>query len=71
MTRPKFGRSCPTTAAATPATFRMVHLQVVGYEQMAIATDTGYGHGLENTFRRKAHDMSFGCSKVNPRYHCC
>jgi hypothetical protein len=69
MPRPKFGRSHPTTAAAAPATSCTVHLQVVGREQMAIAADTGYGHGLENTFRRKAHDMSFGCSKARPRYH--
>jgi hypothetical protein len=64
--RSKPGRSRPTTAAAAPATFRMAHFQVVGREQMAIAADTGYGHGLENTFRRKAHDMSFGCSKARP-----
>jgi hypothetical protein len=36
---------------------------------MAIAADAGYGHRLENTFRRKAHEMSFGCFKARPRYH--
>jgi hypothetical protein len=69
MPRPKFGRSRPTTAAATPATFRLVHLQVVGREQMAIAADMRYGHGLEHTFRGKADHVSFGCSKARPRYH--
>jgi hypothetical protein len=47
----------------------LVHLQVVGREQMAIAADIGYGHGLEDTFQGKAHDISFGCSKARPRYH--
>ena len=58
----------PTTSAAAPATFRMVHLRVVGREQMAIAADIGYGHGLEHTFQGKAHNISFGCSKARPRY---
>lgn len=62
------GRSHPATAAASPATFRLVYLQVVRREQMAIAADAGYGHGLEHTFRREGHDMSFGCSKARPRY---
>jgi hypothetical protein len=52
MPRPKLSRSRPTTVAAAPATFRLVHLQVVGREQMAIAADTGYGHGPEDTSRR-------------------
>jgi hypothetical protein len=69
MPRPKFGRSHSTTAPAAPATFRVVHLQVVGREQMAIAADIGYGHGPEDTFQRKAHHISFGCSKARPRYH--
>lgn len=30
-----------TTATAAPATIRLVHLEVVGREQMAIAADTG------------------------------
>lgn len=68
MPRPKFGCSRPTTAAAAPATFRIVHRQVVGREQMAIAADTGYGHGVEDTFRRKRHNMTFGCIKSHPRY---
>ena len=68
MPRPKFGRSRPTTTAAAPATFHMVHLQVVRRKQMAIATDVGYGHGLKDTGRRKAYDMSFGCIKARPRY---
>jgi hypothetical protein len=68
MPRPKFGRSRPTTAAAAPTTFRLVHLQVVGREQMAIAADIGYSHGLEDTFQGKAHHISFGCSKARPRY---
>jgi hypothetical protein len=68
MPRPKLGGSRPTTAAASPATFRLVHLQVVGREQMAIAADIGYGHGLEDTFEGKAHHLSFGCSKARPRY---
>jgi hypothetical protein len=66
MPRPKFGRSRPTTAPAAPATFRLVHLQVVGHQQMAIAADLGYGHGLEDTFQGKAHHISFGCSKARP-----
>jgi hypothetical protein len=69
LPHPILGRSRPPTAAAAPATFRMVHLQVVGREQMTIAADTGYGHGLEDTFQGKAHDISFGCSKARPRYH--
>jgi hypothetical protein len=69
MPRPKLGRSRPTAAAAAPATPCMVHLQIVGREQMAIAADIGYGHALGNTFRKKAHDISFGCSKARPRYH--
>jgi len=68
MPRPKLGGSRPTTAAAAPAAFRLVHLQVVGREQMAIAAYTGYGHALADTFRRKGHDVSFGCSKARPRY---
>jgi len=68
MPRAKLGRSHPTTAAAAPATSRLVYPQVVGREQMAIAAETGYSYRLESTFRRKAHDMSFGCSKARPRY---
>ena len=71
MPRPKLGRSRPPTAAAAPATSRLVHLQVIRHEQMAIAADIGYGHGLEGRFRRKGHDMSFGCFKSRPRYQCC
>jgi hypothetical protein len=71
MPRPKLGRSCPTTTAAAPATVLMVHVQVVWREQMAIAADTGYGHGLEDTLLGKQHDMSFGCIKAGPRYQCC
>jgi hypothetical protein len=33
---------------------------------MAIAADFGYGHGLDDTFQGKAHDISFGCSKAGP-----
>jgi hypothetical protein len=70
--RPKFGRSRPTAAAAAPATFRFVRLQVVGREQMTIAADIGYGHGLEDTpSQGKAHHFSFGCFKARPRYQCC
>jgi hypothetical protein len=69
MPRPKFGRSLPTTAAASPATFRVVHLQVLGREQMTAAADIGDGHGLEDTFHGKAHQLSFGCFKARPRYH--
>ena len=65
---PKIRRSRPTTAAAAPTTFRRVHLQVVGREQMTIAADIGYGHGFEDTFQGKAHHISFGCSKARPRY---
>jgi hypothetical protein len=50
MPRPKVGRSRPTTAAAAPAAFHPVHLQVLGREQMAIAADVGYSHGFEDTF---------------------
>jgi hypothetical protein len=46
--RTKFGRSRPTTVAAAPAAIRLVHLEVVRREQMAIAADIGYGHGLED-----------------------
>jgi len=35
-------------------------------ERMAIAADTGYGHALADTFRRKGHDVSFGCSQHAP-----
>src|SRR6185437_7440893 len=48
MSSPEFRRSRPTTAAAAPATFGLVHLQVIGREQMTIAADTGYVHGLED-----------------------
>ena len=68
MSRPEFGRSHPTTAAAAPATSRLVHLQVIGREQMAIAADAGYSQGLEDAFQGKAHHISFGCSKARPRY---
>jgi hypothetical protein len=47
----------------------MVYIQIVGREQMAIATDIGYGHGLEEPFQGKAHHISFGCFKARPRYH--
>jgi hypothetical protein len=69
MSRPKLRRPRSTTAAAAPATFRMVHLQVVGREQMTVAADFGYGHGLEDAFQGKAHHISFGCFKAGPRYH--
>jgi hypothetical protein len=69
MPRPELGRSHPTAAAAAPATFHLVHLQVVGREHMAIAADTGYGHGFGDRFQGKAHHISFGCSKARPRYH--
>jgi hypothetical protein len=36
---------------------------------MAIATDIGYRHRLEDTFQGKAHYISFGCSKALPRHH--
>ena len=68
MPRPKFSRSRPATVEAPPATFRLVHLQVVWREQMAIAADIGYGHRLEDAFQGKAHHVSFGCSKARPRY---
>ena len=42
MPRPKLGRSRPTTAAAAPAMFRVVHLQVVRRKQMAVAAGIGY-----------------------------
>lgn len=45
MPRPKCGRSRATTATAAPATFRLVDLQVVGREQMAIAADIGMARG--------------------------
>jgi len=45
MPHPKFGRSLPTTAATAPATFRLIHLQVVGREQMAITADFGASDG--------------------------
>jgi hypothetical protein len=64
----KFGRSRPTAAAAAPAMSRLVHLEVVRHEQMAVAADIGDGHALEDTFQRKAHEISFGCSKAGPRY---
>jgi hypothetical protein len=41
MPRPKLGRPLPTTAAAAPATFGLVHLQTVRREQVAIAADIG------------------------------
>jgi hypothetical protein len=66
MPRAKLGRSRPTTAGAAPATSRIVRLEVVGCEQMAVAADTRYGHGLKNPLRRKAHALSFGCSKARP-----
>jgi hypothetical protein len=69
MPRPKPGRSRPTTAPAAPAELGMVHLQVVGGEQMALAADIGYGHRGEQTLRGKAHHLSFGCFKARPRYH--
>lgn len=68
MPRPKFGRSRPTTTAAAPAPLRLIHLQVVGRQQMATAADIGYGHGLEDAFEGKAHQISFGCIKAGPRY---
>ena len=68
MPRPKLGRSRSTTAAAAPAPFRTVHLEVVGREQMAIPADTAYGHKPEDRFRRKGHDMTLGCIKARPRY---
>jgi hypothetical protein len=70
MPRPKLGRSRPTTAATAPATFRWVHLQVVGRKQMAIAADTGYGHGLEDALQGKPQHISFGCSKARPATTC-
>lgn len=69
MPHPKRGCSRGTTAVAAPATFCLVHLQVIGREQMAIAADTVYGYGFGDTFQRKAHHISFGCSKACPRYH--
>ena len=50
MPRSEFGRSRPTAAAAAPATFCLVHVQIVRREQMTIAADIGYGQGPEDTF---------------------
>ncbi len=69
MSRPKTGRSRPTTAPAPPATFRLVHIQIVGREQMTIAADIGYCHGPGDPSQGKAHDITFGCFKARPRYH--
>ena len=66
MPGPKYGRSRPATTAAAPAAFRLVHLQVIGREQMTIAADIGYGHGLEDTFQGKARHIGFGCCKARP-----
>ena len=63
MPRPKLGRSRPTTAAAAPATFRLVHFQVVGREQMDVAADVGYCHGLEDAFEGVAHHIR--CNTVS------
>jgi predicted nucleic acid-binding protein len=68
MPSPKFGCSRPTTAAAAPAAFRVIDLQVVGSKQMAVAAHIGYGHGLEDTLLAKANHISFGCFKARPRY---
>ena len=69
MPYPKFGRPRVATPAAAPATFPSVHLQILGREQMAIAADIGYAHGLEGSFQRKGHYINFGCFKACPRYH--
>jgi hypothetical protein len=69
MPSPKFGCSRPTTAAAAPAAFRVIDLQVVGSKQMAVAAHIGYGHGLEDTLLGRANHISFGCFKARPRYH--
>jgi len=66
MPRPEFGRSRLTTIAAAPATFGLVHLQVVGCEQIPIAADAGYCHGLADPFQGEAHHIRFGCSKARP-----
>ena len=68
MQRPKFGRSLPATAAATPAALPLVYLQVVGREQMAIAANIGSGHRLADAIHGKAHHMTFGYFKARPRY---
>src|SRR5581483_12089675 len=65
---PKFDCSLPTTAAAAPTAFDLVYLQVVWGEQMAIAANAGYRHGLADAFHGKAHHLSFGCFKARPRY---
>jgi hypothetical protein len=46
----------------------LVHFQVIGREQMAVAADIGYGHGLEDAFQGKTDHISFGCFKARPRY---
>lgn len=59
MSRPKFGRSSSATEPAAPATFAWVHPQVVRREQMAIAANIGYGHGLGDPVlgRSKRHEF--------------
>jgi len=68
LPRPKFGRSLSATAAAAPAVLPLIHLQVVGREQVTIAANIGYGQGHADAFQAKAHHMSFGCFKSCPRY---
>jgi hypothetical protein len=58
----------PAAAAAAPATFRPVHLQVIRRQQMTIPADIGYGHGFKDTLNGKAYQNSFGCFKARPRY---
>jgi hypothetical protein len=57
MPRPKFGRPRPTTPAAAPATFRLIHLQVIRREKMTVAADmcTAMGSRIRS---RKKHTTS-------------
>jgi hypothetical protein len=67
--RSKYSCSLPATAATAPAAQCLLHPQVLGRKQMAIAANIGYVHGLADTFLGKANHMSFGCFKARPRYH--
>lgn len=64
---PEIRPLAPDHSGGSASDVRLVHLQVVGREQMAVAADTGYGDGLQGTLQGKAQ-ISFGCPKARPRY---
>ena len=64
MSHPELGRSLCSILAAAPAASFLIYLQVLRLEQMAIAANIVYVHGLADAYHVKAHRLGFSCFKA-------